>query len=178
VSASSLSEVPALSVGERLAQLAALTDAEAEAEAAENDAGGVGEDAAPRCAGETAAGEPCTMFRFRGSLFCYHHDPDRRAAAEGERAERARAQDAARAREAWAARLGTPEQLAAFVAQVTRAVWDRRLAHDDDQACLEGARLLAELLRAGRREAGAETSYEASRPGERRGPASWGGRTS
>jgi hypothetical protein len=99
------------------------------------------------------------MFRLKGSQFCWHHDPDRRAAAEGERVERIRAQDAAqdaraaaRERKAWAARLETPAQLAAFVAQVTRAVWDRRLAPDDAQACLEGARLLAELLRAARRD--------------------------
>jgi hypothetical protein len=154
-----LPEVPALPVAERLAQLAALTDAEAGT--AEPDAADEAAGADARCAGETAAGEPCTMFRLRGSLFCYHHDPDRRAAAEGERAERGRAQDAARAaraaareREAWAARLETPEQLVAFVAQVTRAAWDGRVAPDDAQVCLEGARLLAELLRAGRWEAG------------------------
>jgi hypothetical protein len=33
----------------------------------------------------------------------------------------------ARAREAWAARLETPEQLVVFVAQVTRGAWDNRL---------------------------------------------------
>jgi hypothetical protein len=148
-------EVPVLRVAERLAQLAASgNDDQAEPEGEKVAA--VDEAAAGRCAGETATGEACTMFRLKGSQFCWHHDPDRRAAAEGERVERIRAQDAAREREAWAARLETPAQLAAFVAQVTRAAWDRRLAPDDAQACLEGARLLAELFRAGRgtREAG------------------------
>jgi hypothetical protein len=156
-----LPEVPALRVEERLAQLAALAAEAAEGEAPA--AGAVDEDtgATPRCLGETAAGEPCGMVRLKGGLFCYHHDPDRRAALEGERAGRARAQDAARAaraaareREAWAARLETPEQLVAFVAAVTRATWDHRLDADQAQACLEGARLLAELLRAGRWERG------------------------
>jgi hypothetical protein len=156
VSALPLPEVPVLRVAERLAQLAAPGDDD-QAEPEEEKVAAVAEAAAGRCAGETATGEACTMFRLKGSQFCWHHDPDRRAAAEGERAERIRAQDAARAaraaareREAWAACLETPAQLAAFVAQVTRAVWDRRLAPDDAQACLEGARLLAELFRAGR----------------------------
>jgi hypothetical protein len=150
-----LPDVPALRVEERLAQLAALAALEAELEP-EDEASGADEapDGAARCMGETAAGEPCGMFRLKGSLFCWHHDPDRRAAAEGEQAARLRAQAEARAaratqreREAWACGLETPAQLAAFVAMVTRAVWDRRIAPDDAQACLEGARLLAELLR-------------------------------
>jgi hypothetical protein len=40
-------------------------------------------------------------------------------------------------------------QLVAFVAQVTQAAWDRRLAPADAQVCPEGARLLAELRAAG-----------------------------
>jgi hypothetical protein len=149
----SLPDVPALPVAERLAQLAALSAGEPEPEEEE---AAVVDGGAPRCVGETAAGGPCGMVRLKGSLFCYHHDPDRRAAAEGEQAERIRARDEARAaravakrEEAWARRLESPEQLRAFVALVTRAAWDRRLAPDDAQACLEGARLLAELLRAG-----------------------------
>jgi hypothetical protein len=160
VSALPLPEVPALRVEERLAQLAALTDAEAEAAGVDvADVPAVGEDTAPRCAGERADGTPCTAFRLRGSLFCQWHDPDRRAVEEAERAERARSRAAAwaerataREREAWAGRLETPEQLAAFIAQVTRGVWNNRLDADQAQACLEGARLLAELFRAGRRE--------------------------
>jgi hypothetical protein len=157
VSALPLPEVPVLRVAERLAQLAAPGDDD-QAEPEEEKVAAVARaTAGGRCAGETATGEACSMFRLKGSQFCWHHDPDRRAAAEGERVGRIRAQDAARAaraaareREAWAARLETPAQLAAFVAQVTRAAWDRRLAPDDAQACLEGARLLAELFRAGR----------------------------
>jgi hypothetical protein len=146
--------VPVLPVAERVAQLAALT-----AESAAEDAPAgvpVPEAGAPRCAGETAGGAPCTAFRLKGSLFCQWHDPDRRAAEEADRAERAREQDAARAaraaarrEEAWAARLETPAQLRAFVAAVARAVWERRLGPEDAQACLEGARLLAGLLGAG-----------------------------
>jgi hypothetical protein len=146
-----LSDVPVVSVAERLAQLAALEAAEPEPEPV---AEGSGTDL--RCMGETAAGEPCTMFRLKGSDCCYHHDPTRRAAAEGERAERARARDAARAerdaareREAWACRSETPEQPAAFVAGVARAAWERRIDPEDARVCLEGAKLLAELPRPG-----------------------------
>jgi hypothetical protein len=94
------------------------------------------------------------MSRLRGSLFCYHHDPERRAAAPRELAERLARQEAERAAraaarraEAWAARLESPEQLRAFVATVTRAAWDRRISAEDAGICLDGARLLAELFR-------------------------------
>jgi hypothetical protein len=108
----------------------------------------------PRCSGTTLSGEPCGMSRLRGSQFCYHHDPERRAAAPRELTERLARQDAereakaeARRREAWAARLETPAQLRAFVSLVTRAAWERRLGPEDAGICLDGARLLAELFR-------------------------------
>jgi hypothetical protein len=155
VSALPLPDVPTLSVAERLAQLAALTDAEAEPEAP-NVAEGAPVGAGARCAGGRADGTPCTAFRLRGSLFCQWHDPDRRAREEAEREEQGRRREAertaratAREREAWACGLETPAQLAAFVALVTRAAWDRRIAPDDARVCLEGARLLAELRAAG-----------------------------
>jgi hypothetical protein len=112
-----------------------------------------------RCSGTTAAGEPCGMVRLKGSLICRHHDPDLRASDDAARQERRRQQEAARRdreyvrlREAWAAQLETPEQLRAFVAQVTRAAWDRRIGPEDARGGLDGARLLARLL--GREEAG------------------------
>jgi hypothetical protein len=128
---------------------------EGEPEAPEAGAEAAEEGGAPRCIGTTLAGEPCGMSRLKGSQFCYHHDPERRAAAPRELAERLARQEAereakaaARRRESWAAELGTPAQLRAFVAQVTRAAWDRRLGPEDAGVCLEGARLLADLFRA------------------------------
>jgi hypothetical protein len=57
-----------------------------------------------------------------------------------------RDREVARARQAWAAQLESPEQVQAFLGHVIRAVWDRRMAAEDAQVCLDGARLLARLL--------------------------------
>jgi hypothetical protein len=122
------------------------------ARAAGADGDGGPEDAAPRCLGETAGGRPCTAFRLTGSLFCRHHDPEAWAGDDEARAARARQREAdrearvaERRAEAWAARLESPAQLRAFVAAVTRAAWDRRIDPETAGACLDGARLLAEL---------------------------------
>jgi Tn3 transposase DDE domain len=92
-----LPEVPTLPVAERLAQLAALTDAEDEAP---EDAVAEGPEpggADLRCVGTTAGGQPCGMFRMRGSQFCRHHDPDARAADDEAREEARRQREADRA---------------------------------------------------------------------------------